>query len=324
VKSELRLPEAVMKLLLTYLLVLMSAILQLGELALVQAGMAGRGHVRLCLFQSILCTGVNATCCLSQLAAIDSGVRSPAPYIRGRVANAAHTNDMSIRSEKLKVTHQLVFGAAVAAVLALSGCATPDFVREQVAPVQSQVGELRTQVQAQDGSLKALDGRVKTSEERIELLQQEALARAKAASEAAAAAAAAGQSASAAAAAAPPAPTFAMSVILTDDRVRFQHGKAALSSEGAAELDQLLGRLKADNKPVFVEIQGHTDASGTDAVNLRLGQQRAEAVRLHLARAGMPVARMAAISYGETAPLADNKTSDGRRQNRRVQVVVLR
>jgi outer membrane protein OmpA-like peptidoglycan-associated protein len=208
--------------------------------------------------------------------------------------------------------------ALLALATVLGGCATQDFVKEQVAPVQAQVGELRSQVQAQDGSLRALDTRVKGSEERILALQQEAVARAAAAREAAAAPAVAG------AAPSPPGPGFAMSVVLSDDRIKFRHGQAELSAEGAAELDQLVGRLKADNKPVFLEIQGHTDASGTPAVNQRLGQLRADTVRLHLAKAGMPAVRMATISYGESAPMADNRTAEGRSLNRRVQLVVLR
>ncbi len=202
--------------------------------------------------------------------------------------------------------------------LLLSGCATQDFVREQVAPVQTQVGELREQVQTQDKGLKALDTRMLAGEERIQALQHEAVARAQAASAAAAATRAEGRPAEA------PAPGFAMSVLLNDDRIKFRHGRAELSPEGAAELDQLLGRLKTENKPAFLEIQGHTDASGSSAVNQRLGEMRAEAVRLHLARAGMPLVRMATISYGESAPMADNRSAEGRSQNRRVQLVVLR
>jgi outer membrane protein OmpA-like peptidoglycan-associated protein len=217
----------------------------------------------------------------------------------------------------MKTTSRIVKLGALALATALGGCATQDYVKEQVSPVQAQVGELRTQVQAQDAGLKALDGRVKGSEDRIQALQQEALARAQAAS------AAAAQPATASAPAVP-APGFAMSVILSDDRIKFRRGHAELSSEGAAELDQLVGRLKSDNQPVFLEIQGHTDATGSPEVNQRLGQLRADAVRQHLARAGMPVLRMATISYGESAPMADNKTADGRSQNRRVQLVVLR
>ncbi len=190
--------------------------------------------------------------------------------------------------------------------LLLAGCASQDFVRETVAPVQTQVQGLQQRVQAHDEGLKSLDARVKGGEERIALLQQEAQARA----------AAAGKIVGG--------PSFLMSTVMSDDKIKFTRGRAELSAEAGAELVQLLEKLKADNQPVFVEIQGHTDASGSAELNQRLGQQRADAVRQHLALAGMPLHRMATISYGETAPMADNRSADGRSQNRRVQLVVMK
>ncbi|MFZ5548941.1 MAG: OmpA family protein [Pseudomonadota bacterium] len=190
-------------------------------------------------------------------------------------------------------------------VMLLSACATKDFVRETVAPVQTSVDGLGTRVQAHDEGLKALDGRLQGSEARIQALQQEAAARAEAAKRL-------------------PAPRLLMSTVLTDDKIKFRSGRAQLTEQAGQELDQLVAKLKADDQPVFIEIQGHTDATGSDAGNQQLGLQRAEAVRLHLARAGVPLARMATISYGESAPLADNNTREGRSTNRRVHLIVMR
>ena len=190
-------------------------------------------------------------------------------------------------------------------VLLLSACATKEFVKETVAPVQTSVDGLGTRVQAHDNGLKALDGRLQGSEARIVTLEQEAAARAQAAKNL-------------------PAPTLLMSTVLTDDKIKFKSGHFQLTEQAGQELDQLVAKLKADNQPVFVEIQGHTDATGSDTINQQLGLQRAEAVRLHLARAGVPLARMATISYGESAPLADNSTREGRSTNRRVQLIVMR
>lgn len=184
-------------------------------------------------------------------------------------------------------------------VLLLSACATKEFVKETVAPVQTSVDGLGTRVQA-------LDGRMQNSEARIAALQQEAAARAQAANNL------------------PAPPGLLMSTLLTDDKIKFSSGRAMLTEEAGQELDQLVAKLKADNQPVFVEIQGHTDATGSNTGNQQLGLQRAEAVRMHLARAGLPLARMATISYGETAPLADNNTREGRSTNRRVQLIVMR
>jgi outer membrane protein OmpA-like peptidoglycan-associated protein len=147
---------------------------------------------------------------------------------------------------------------------------------------------------------------VQGSEARILALQKEAAERAQAANNL------------------PAPPGLLMSTLLTDDKIKFSSGRAELTEQAGQELDQLVAKLKADNQPVFVEIQGHTDATGNDTINQQLGLKRAEAVRLHLARAGLPLARMATISYGESAPLADNSTRDGRSTNRRVQLIVMR
>jgi outer membrane protein OmpA-like peptidoglycan-associated protein len=82
-------------------------------------------------------------------------------------------------------------------------------------------------------------------------------------------------------------------------------------------------KLKSDNRNVYIEIQGHTDSTGTKDYNETLGEERAEAVRLFLNEQGVALNRMNSISYGETAPVADNKTKAGRAQNRRVNIVVM-
>ena len=113
-------------------------------------------------------------------------------------------------------------------------------------------------------------------------------------------------------------------VVLSDDKLKFGQNKSSLSKEAEAALDEFAARLKGDNKSVFIEIQGHTDSIGEAAHNLRLGEARAEAVRRHLnMKAGIPLHRMAVISYGETSPVADNKVKAGRQQNRRVVLVVI-
>jgi outer membrane protein OmpA-like peptidoglycan-associated protein len=85
----------------------------------------------------------------------------------------------------------------------------------------------------------------------------------------------------------------------------------------------LITKLKTDNHNVYLEIQGHTDATGPATTNMKLGEARAEAVRLFMNQQGVALNRMSTISYGATAPVADNKTRQGRAQNRRVVVIVL-
>ena len=116
---------------------------------------------------------------------------------------------------------------------------------------------------------------------------------------------------------------FLYEVALTDDKVRFAFDKAELGDEAKSILTELANQLKADNRNVYVEIQGHTDSIGGEEYNYRLGLERAEAVRRFLNQQGIPLHRMSVISYGESEPVADNGTREGRTQNRRVVLVVL-
>ena len=111
--------------------------------------------------------------------------------------------------------------------------------------------------------------------------------------------------------------------MLSDDSVKFPVNRDALSPEAEQRLAELVQRLKAENRNVYLEIQGHTDSSGDTRANEHLGQSRAEAVRRFLSDQGIALNRMATISYGETKPVAPNNTREGRAQNRRVAIVVL-
>jgi len=113
--------------------------------------------------------------------------------------------------------------------------------------------------------------------------------------------------------------------VLTDDDVQFGVSKAKLTEAAYARLAELAAKLIEENSGVFLEIQGHTDSTGSEDYNLVLGKRRAEAVRAHLSSEHqLPLHRMAVISYGESRPIADNSTSAGRSQNRRVTIVVLK
>ncbi len=116
---------------------------------------------------------------------------------------------------------------------------------------------------------------------------------------------------------------FLYEVVLSDDSMKFPTDEHALSPEAEARLAELVQRLRAENRNVYLEIQGHTDSTGDAAYNERLGEARAEAVRRYLSRGGIALNRMATISYGEEAPVAPNDTPEGRAQNRRVAIVVL-
>jgi OmpA-OmpF porin, OOP family len=120
----------------------------------------------------------------------------------------------------------------------------------------------------------------------------------------------------AAAAAVPPAPTpdHGCADALESD-VLFATDSAELTPEGRALLDRLApcwshGRF---------EIEGHTDSTGTDAINQPLSERRAQAIRDQLVKDGVDPSALTAKGYGSSRPLADNSTPEGRAKNRRVE-----
>ena len=114
-----------------------------------------------------------------------------------------------------------------------------------------------------------------------------------------------------------------MTATLKNDEAKFAFNDAALTPAAKGVLDAFVQRLVTENKGVYIEIQGHTDNTGTDEVNMALGQKRAEAVLMYLYKTyKIPLYRMSAISLGSSMPVADNGTRDGRSQNRRVEILV--
>ncbi|MFO7722839.1 MAG: OmpA family protein [Bacteroidales bacterium] len=106
------------------------------------------------------------------------------------------------------------------------------------------------------------------------------------------------------------------------DAVYFDSGKATLRPESYTELNELVEYLKL--KPsVKIEIAGHTDSVGDDDANLKLSQSRADAVKAYLIKKGIASSRVVAKGYGETRPVADNETPEGRQKNRRTEVNIL-
>ncbi|MBZ5638438.1 MAG: OmpA family protein [Acidobacteriia bacterium] len=113
-------------------------------------------------------------------------------------------------------------------------------------------------------------------------------------------------------------------VTLSDDRVKFSFDQDAVPSEAAMDLDDLSAKVKSMDKTVYLEIEGHTDNIGSDDYNMQLGEKRAKAVMTYLnEKDGLPLHAMSVISYGKSKPVADNKTKQGRAQNRRVVIRVL-
>jgi len=101
--------------------------------------------------------------------------------------------------------------------------------------------------------------------------------------------------------------------------VEFDFDKATLRPEAAAILDKTAASLEHWAN-ANIEVAGHTDSIGSDEYNMKLSQQRAETVRDYLISKGIAADRLTAKGYGETNPVADNATEEGRFKNRRVEL----
>ncbi|HUP66001.1 MAG TPA: OmpA family protein [Thermoanaerobaculia bacterium] len=195
--------------------------------------------------------------------------------------------------------------AVLAGALLAGGCATNSAVDQRIAELEAKTDQKIESVATQVEDLQEAQ---RNTDQRLESLSREASEALRRAEEAGVLAR--GQV------------VFEQS--FTEDKVRFQLGSAQLSSDAQVALDDVAAQVRALNRPVFIEIQGHTDSTGSERYNQELGQDRAESVRRYLSqRHGIPLARMSTISYGESMPAVPNSTRDGRMQNRRVVIVVL-
>ena len=102
----------------------------------------------------------------------------------------------------------------------------------------------------------------------------------------------------------------------------FDFDKATLKPAGKAKLDDLVGKVKGINLEVIIAV-GHTDNVGSDVYNQKLAVKRAESVKAYLVSKGIEKNRIYTEGKGEKQPVADNKTTEGRAKNRRVEIEVV-
>jgi outer membrane protein OmpA-like peptidoglycan-associated protein len=218
--------------------------------------------------------------------------------------------------------HRWVFVVPVLALaLGSSACASKKYVN-------SRVGDVNDKVTAMGTSLEETQEHTRRNEARIGEVDQRAGAAQASADQARRDAAGAREAAADAAAQAQAVDQASRrlmyEVVLSEDKARFDSGRAVLTGEARAELDGLVRTVLDEARQVFIEIEGHTDSVGAPSYNERLGLERAEAVKRYLyEQHHIPLHKMNVISFGETKPLAPNTTRDGRAQNRRVVVKVL-
>lgn len=190
-------------------------------------------------------------------------------------------------------TSLVIAGAVLLGAAGLGGCATKGYVNQQVSSVDTRVTDVSARVTDHDTKLASLDQNTRDALQRAEAAGK--LAEGK----------------------------FLYQEVLTDDSMKFPTAKATLSPEAQARLDTFVEKLKTDNRNVYVEIQGHTDATGNKDFNYKLGEQRAEAVRRYLNEHGVALNRIGTISYGADSPAQPNTKREGRQANRRVVLIVL-
>ena len=121
---------------------------------------------------------------------------------------------------------------------------------------------------------------------------------------------------------APAAPAVAATKVTYAADAFFDFDKSALKAEGRAKLDDLVGKIKGISLEVIIAV-GHTDSVGSDSYNQKLSVKRAEAVKAYLVTKGIEKNRVYTEGKGEKQPVADNKTSEGRAKNRRVEIEVV-
>lgn len=199
-------------------------------------------------------------------------------------------------------------------ILIAAGCATVDYVDEQVGLVKQSVGKveaLANQNKAKiDDLSKGLDAQKQVTAKlgsdvaAAKSTADSAMAEAKKASELAAK------------------PKELVTTSVLTGAVHFDFNKAVLTKEGKKALDDLAAKIK-ENKNYTVAIEGHTDSIGSDRYNLGLGEQRAKTVLRYLVgEKGINPFWINVISFGEGKPVADNKTKKGRADNRRAGIAV--
>jgi outer membrane protein OmpA-like peptidoglycan-associated protein len=229
-------------------------------------------------------------------------------------------NNGQITEERMKryayssAKYWLAAGVAGSMLLSQGCVATRDWVREQMDPLsgrvsqaetrltqtETQVSELGGRMGSVEGRLGQIDGRLgeldAKTERALNSLSNLRLER--------------------------------RAVIDMKEGANFGFNSAILPSQARKEIDGFLSDLKGDANEmggtIFV-VAGHTDASGSDDYNYELGKRRADAVSRYLiTQKKMDPLRVVTVSYGKTAPAAENNTAQGRAKNRRVEILVYR
>jgi len=226
-------------------------------------------------------------------------------------------------------------GLILMGLLTLSGCATRKFVRNEVATVEPKIAEVNTKIAETGERVDAVDRRAQQGIAAAGVADQKATAAGQAATVADGKAVAADRKADTANTGVQQANTRITAVenrfgtldtytAGQPQAVTFAVNSDRLSDEPKQMLDSIASGLGGQQSGFFIEIQGFTDTTGSENYNATLSQRRADSVLRYLVSKGVPLYRTSIVGLGEEKPVADNKTRQGREQNRRVEVRVLR
>jgi outer membrane protein OmpA-like peptidoglycan-associated protein len=216
---------------------------------------------------------------------------------------------------------------SVAAALAAGGsaaCATKKYVQTTVEDVSGRVTSLTEVVEATQEQTRKNDARITQVDTAVQSVRQTAQQATQTAKDASSLAQAVDTKVGKLEEAEKLNRKVAYEVVLSDDAVTFEFGETVLSDSAKGKLQALVEKLKQDPRNMFIAIEGHTDNTGSRAVNDRIGLERAESVERYLyEECQIPLPKMDVISYGEDEPVAPNTTRAGRAQNRRVVIKVM-
>jgi len=229
---------------------------------------------------------------------------------------------------------------ALGAILLLgfgpTGCvATRKYARNQVAPVAERTTANEKKIADHSSAIGEIENNLSRTDEKATEADKKAAAAGESAAKANDAAAKANDAASLAASKADGAKdladkagtrldTFAENIdnykLVTTERVLFPFGKATLTKDAKEQLTQAVSQI-GSTKHYVLEVQGFTDKTGSPNINLTLSEQRADAVvRFLTVENNIPIRRIHVLGVGAEQPVADNKTREGRKENRRVEL----
>jgi OmpA-OmpF porin, OOP family len=233
---------------------------------------------------------------------------------------------------------QLLIVLLVFAIL-ISGCATRRYVRSEIGAIEPQIAEVRDAQAQQAERIDAIDRRAKDGLNAANqatmsaiIAGETAVAVGRRAADAERRADAAQQNAKRALNRIDIVETRVENRFANLDKyqvadresVTFKFDSDELSKETIGKLDDLAGLVSRDETGYVIELQGFTDAIGMEKYNFGLSERRAESVMRYLVGKDIPLYRISIVGLGTASPVADNKTTEGREQNRRVEIRLLR